>query len=150
MVASGGPLDHVIISPSTATVSPGGNQQFTAVGEDVNNVPVGSVSYTWAVIAGGGTISSSGLFTAGNTPGTYTNTIEVIATSGAIVRSSYATVTVTPTVQSNGLFHMPPGWLRGKRKGWHGGKTPPGWAKGPRAGSHGRGKFQEEGEGQED
>jgi hypothetical protein len=46
----------------------------------------------WSVAAGGGTIGAGGLFTAGNSAGTFPNTIK--ATSGSI--SGTATVTVTP------------------------------------------------------
>jgi hypothetical protein len=57
----------------------------------------------WSVVAGGGGINSSGLFTAGSTPGTYTNTVQaavgnltgtatVNVTAGALT-----TITVTPT-----------------------------------------------------
>src|ERR1019366_211325 len=50
-----------------------------------------SITPTWAVVASGGTISASGLFTAGAVPGTFTNTVQ--ATSGGIAGA--ATVTVT-------------------------------------------------------
>ncbi|MCB9641338.1 MAG: hypothetical protein H6727_20730, partial [Myxococcales bacterium] len=54
---------------------------------------------TWAIIAGGGTIDPTGLFTANATPGTFANTVE--ARSGNI--RGYATVEVTasgPSVAS--------------------------------------------------
>src|SRR5262249_14330215 len=41
---SPGPLDHIAISPSIATVSPGGNQSYTAQGFDVFNSGLGDVT----------------------------------------------------------------------------------------------------------
>ncbi len=80
-------LSTLTITPTTATIAVNGTVQFTAAGTRSGanvtlNTPVWSVT-------GGGTISSSGLFTAGPTPGTSTVTV----TCGGI--SSIATVTVT-------------------------------------------------------
>jgi hypothetical protein len=83
------------------------------VGRDGNGNLV-SITPVWSVANGGGTIdASTGVFTAGATTGTFTNT--VVATSGAISGSStvivtvagpaLATITVTPNpanVQTNG------------------------------------------------
>jgi hypothetical protein len=60
------------VTPASVTVAAGQTVQFTA--SLVAGVPFTDV--TWSV-AGGGTISSTGLFTAGTTPGTFT----VLATS---------------------------------------------------------------------
>src|SRR5438105_1129404 len=85
----------VTVSPSTATVTEGATQQFTATA---------SSSVTWT--ATGGTIDASGLYTAGNTAGTFT--VTATDTSG---NQGHATVTVqspvvitpsTATVQSGG------------------------------------------------
>ncbi len=86
-----GPLASLTVTPDPATMPTGGTQQFTAVGRDAggNIVPI---TPTWSVVNGGGTINaSSGLFTAGATPGTYLNTVR--ATSGTL--SDNATVIVT-------------------------------------------------------
>jgi uncharacterized repeat protein (TIGR01451 family) len=85
-----GPLHHVVVTPSNATVIAGATRQFTAMGYDANNNPIPNLPVTWTVASGGGTITSSGLFTAGSTPGTYNNT--VTATIGAF--SGTASVTV--------------------------------------------------------
>jgi serine protease len=75
----------VAITPATATVSIGGTQQFTASVTGTSNTAV-----TWT--ATGGTVSTSGLYTAPSTTGTYT----VKATSAAdTTKSASATVTVT-------------------------------------------------------
>jgi hypothetical protein len=85
-------LNAITVTPNPSTLVPGATQQFTAVGTDANNNVV-AITPVWTVVAGGGTINSTGLFTAGPTQGTYTNT--VVATSGG--KSGSATVVVTPT-----------------------------------------------------
>ncbi len=75
----------ISISPSSATVPTGGMQQFTATVAGTTNTAV-----TWSASAG--TITTSGLYTAPNTAGTYT----VTATSAADpTKSASATVTVS-------------------------------------------------------
>ena len=76
------------ISPPSVSLSPNGTQQFTATVANSTNT---AVSWT----ATGGTVSSTGLYAAGNTPGTFT----VTATSAQdATRSSSATVTVMPAI----------------------------------------------------
>jgi len=87
-----GALATIVITPSPATLAVHATQQFTVTGKDVNNNTVPVPSPSWQVFAGGGTIDANGLFTAGSTAGTFTNTIGV--TSGSI--AAVATVTVTP------------------------------------------------------
>lgn len=88
------PLDHVVVTPIIATILPGGTQQFSATAQDTDNETIVGVTYTWGVVAGGGTIDGIGLFTAGITPGTFTNTIQVTAFKGGITETAYATVIV--------------------------------------------------------
>jgi len=90
-------LDHVAITPSSATLAMGGTQQFTAQGYDTSNVPIPGLTYYWAVVvAGAGTISQSGLFTAGNTAASYPDAVQAIAVQGnAIIKFATASVTVT-------------------------------------------------------
>lgn len=93
----GGPsaLALITVTPST-TLPIGGTQQFTAVGTNGNNAVV-AITPAWSVVSGGGTISGTGLFTAGATAGTFTNTVR--AQSGT--RSGFASVIVlaaTPPV----------------------------------------------------
>jgi len=85
-----GPLATITVTPTPTTLAIGATQQYTAVGKDASGNTV-AISPTWAVAGGSGSISGSGLFTAGTVPGTFTNT--VMATSGGI--SGHATVTVT-------------------------------------------------------
>jgi hypothetical protein len=85
-----GALASVAVTPNPVTLSVTSTQQFTAVGKDANGNVI-AISPTWSVETGGGAISTSGLFTAGGTPGTYINTVKAV--SGAF--SGTATVTVT-------------------------------------------------------
>jgi hypothetical protein len=86
-----GALTTITITPSPATLAVHATQQFTVTGTDANNNTVPVPSPVWQVFAGGGTIDANGLFTAGSTIGTFTNTIGV--TSGTL--ATLATVTVT-------------------------------------------------------
>jgi len=89
------PLDHVVISsdPSTVAIN-GGTQQFTVISQDAENDPVTGVIYLWEVVNLGGTIDATGKFTAGNTAGTYLNTVKVTASKGGITKYGYADVIV--------------------------------------------------------
>jgi hypothetical protein len=86
-----GALSTITITPSPDTLAVHATQQFTVTGTDANNNTVPVPSPVWQVFAGGGTIDANGLFTAGSTIGTFTNTIGV--TSGTL--ATLATVTVT-------------------------------------------------------
>lgn len=102
ITVNAGALATLTIAPTPATIGVATTQQFTVVGKDASGNII-AVTPTWAVVAGGGTISNTGLFTAGNVAGTYTNTVQV--TSGGIsatvtviaTPSAVATVTLTPT-----------------------------------------------------
>ena len=110
VIVTAGPLATITITPNPATLTPGGVQQFTAVGRDASGNVV-AITPVWSVAAGGGTIvAGTGVFTAGGTAGTFTNTVR--ATSGTIFGTAtvivnagaLATITVTPnpaTVQIN-------------------------------------------------
>ena len=97
-----GTLASLSISPNPQTLVVNGTQQFTATGSDGSGAGV-TVSPTWSVVAGGGTISTSGMFTAGTTTSTYTNTVQ--ATSGTltstatiiVINGPLASIVVTPT-----------------------------------------------------
>ncbi|HEX8431076.1 MAG TPA: ice-binding family protein, partial [Longimicrobium sp.] len=91
VIVTAGPLATVTVTPNPVTLAAGAQQQFTAVGRDAggNVVPITPV---WSTTNPPGTINSgTGLFTAGNTAGTFTNSVR--ATSGSIFGT--ATVTVT-------------------------------------------------------
>jgi hypothetical protein len=91
VVVTAGPVATITVTPNPATMATGAQQQFTAVGTDAggNVVPITPV---WTATNPPGTINSStGLFTAGNTTGTFANA--VTATAGG--KSGSATVIVT-------------------------------------------------------
>ena len=89
-VSEPGTLTTLTVSPNPQTVAVTGTLQFSAAGTDFSGVDV-PITPTWSIVAGGGTISGSGLFTAGTTPQTFANT--VMATSSGL--SATATVIVT-------------------------------------------------------
>jgi hypothetical protein len=92
VLVTNGALASITVTPDPDTLDTGGTRQFVAVGKDAGgNVVV--ITPTWSVVAGGGAINGSGLFTAGFVGGTYTNTVR--AFSGSIADS--ATVLVIPT-----------------------------------------------------
>jgi Ice-binding-like len=96
-----GTLSTLTISPDPQTLVASGTQQFTVVATDFSGAVVTSTP-VWSIVAGGGTISASGMFTAGTTPQTYTKTVQAVsdgitATATVIVTAgSLATITVTP------------------------------------------------------
>lgn len=71
---SGKTLVTLTVSPSTASKAAAATQQYTVAGVDAfgNTVPIASGDIAWTISdAAGGTINSSGLWTAGATPATY-------------------------------------------------------------------------------
>jgi hypothetical protein len=88
-------LNTISVSPASASVVTNSTRQFTATGKDqFGNNLVPQPSFTWTV-SGGGTINSSGLFTAGSTAGgPYT----VTASSGSVSGTASVTVTAASTI----------------------------------------------------
>jgi hypothetical protein len=88
------PAIEVSISPSTANLSQGGTQPFTAI---VNGTSNTSVNWTVQEGAAGGSINNMGSYTAPNKGGTF----HVVATSQAdTTKSATATVIVAPVAIS--------------------------------------------------
>jgi len=83
-------LARIEVLPSAATLAPNEAQQFTAVGYDADDNVV-DITPTWTADASAGTISATGMFTAGTVAGVYTDA--VIATADGI--SATAVVTIT-------------------------------------------------------
>ncbi len=81
VVVVAGAVTTITVTPNPELLGVTETQQFLAVGRDAGNnvVPITPV---WSVTNGGGTISASGLFTAGNVTGTFANTVR--ATSGTV------------------------------------------------------------------
>jgi hypothetical protein len=92
----------ITISPTSVTLAPGGTQQFTVEAKNADGDILALPDPIWAVSAGGGTITSTGLYTAGTTAGTFANSVSVTcngvtATATVIVIAGpLATITVTP------------------------------------------------------
>jgi len=123
-------LTNVVISPTAARIIPGGTQQFTAQGQDTNNLPIAGLTYVWsvdAVISGGTIDTSSGLFTAGTTTGTFTDTVKVTVQGTAIFDLATVIVKIGANQNKSGFF--PWGWEHGLKKGWNKLHFPPGWYK---------------------
>jgi hypothetical protein len=96
-----GPLASITVTPNP-TLQPGEMQQFTAVGRDAFDNIV-DITPVWSATNPPGTIAAAtGMFTAGNTTGTFP--ASVTATAGGIsgtadvtvVAGPLATITVTP------------------------------------------------------
>lgn len=83
-----GSLFSITVTPNV-TLAINATQQFVAVGRDAENRVI-SISPAWSIVAGGGAIDNSGMFTAGTAPGTYSSTVK--AASGGV--SGTASVTV--------------------------------------------------------
>ncbi len=96
-------LTTITVSPASASVQTNGQQQFSATGYDQSGAPMSpQPAFTWSV-NGGGSISASGLFTAGSTAG---GPFTVTASSGSV--SGTATVTVTSASADFSLSVSPP------------------------------------------
>jgi uncharacterized protein (TIGR03382 family) len=90
-----GALSQLTILPASATTRVGGTIGFTVTGRDGNGNVV-PVTPTWLVVQGGGTINSAGIFTAGTTPGSYVDTVQVQA--NGLAATATVIVTVGPVV----------------------------------------------------
>jgi hypothetical protein len=88
-----GPLATITVTPNPVTLAIGATQQYVAVGKDVSGNVV-SFTPTWSAVAGGGAMSSTGLFTAGTVIGTFANTVQ--ASSGTVIGTATVTVTAGP------------------------------------------------------
>ncbi|HLJ48142.1 MAG TPA: hypothetical protein VKU01_19140 [Bryobacteraceae bacterium] len=89
-ISTGGTPVSVTVSPTSASLTPGATRQFSATVTGTTNTAV-----TWS--ATGGTVSSSGLYTAGSTPGSFS----ITATSAQDTSKSAAapiTITTAPTI----------------------------------------------------
>ncbi len=74
-------LTTIAVTPNTATVVAGCNQQFTAQGLDqFKEAMVTQPTFAWST--SGGTVTSGGVFTAPNNPGNYTVTAKSGTTAG--------------------------------------------------------------------
>ncbi|USN96647.1 MAG: hypothetical protein H6797_00380 [Candidatus Nomurabacteria bacterium] len=89
--ASAALATSVKITPSSTVLLTDSSQQFTAEVFDSYGNQINDQTPVWSVVAGGGTITSDGLFTAGTATKVFTNTVQA-SVGGA---TGYSTVTVT-------------------------------------------------------
>jgi hypothetical protein len=111
-------VEKVTLVPGTATLAASTKRQFAAYGRTTAG---DSVAVNVVFTATGGTVTSSGLFTAGTNPGNF----RVIATSGALADTSAVTVTVplgsgTRSGIPFGSSHTPPDSLNRLSLGYTG------------------------------
>jgi hypothetical protein len=86
-------LDTIAVTPASASVPTGGTRQFTATALDQFAAPlIVQPSISWSV-AGGGTISATGLFTAGSTAGGPFTVTATAPTTGGMSGTAQVTVT---------------------------------------------------------
>jgi predicted alpha-1,2-mannosidase len=85
---------QLTISPATATINPGGTLQLTARVADQFGNTISSPAVSWSVLSGGGSVTSTGLFTAASTTGTAvvqaTSNSNVSGNTSAVVSISVA------------------------------------------------------------
>ena len=87
-------LQTITLTPATANIRIGATQQFSMSGKMSDGSTASITNATWT--ATGGAVSTSGLYTAGQTAGSY----RVIATSSGKADTAAVTVTAPPTLQS--------------------------------------------------
>jgi hypothetical protein len=101
VVVNPGPLATITVTPNPVTLAINGTQQFTAVGKDASGNVV-AITPVWSAVSGGTIGATTGLFTAGTAPATFTNTVKaavgtVNGTATVVVAAgTLATITVTP------------------------------------------------------
>jgi len=92
---------QLVLSPSTATLVEGASTQFTAVGKATDG---SAVAVYPKFTVSGGSVTASGVYTAGTTPGAFT----VIATDSSSGLADTSTVTVTAPAPTLGAVDMTP------------------------------------------
>ncbi|HYF48704.1 MAG TPA: PKD domain-containing protein, partial [Planctomycetota bacterium] len=102
-------LGSIVVSPSSATLNPGQQRQFSASAKDpYGNTLATQPTFTWT--ATGGTITTGGLYTAGGTAG---SSFSATASAGGKSGSASITINSTPpvlttiTVTPNGVTLQP-------------------------------------------
>ncbi len=93
-------LASITVTPATATINPGGSQQFVASARDQFGATLATPStIVWSLLSGGGSVTASGLYTASAVSGSAT----VRATSSGVFGSATLTIQgpVLPLAPSN-------------------------------------------------
>ncbi|MGL1937255.1 MAG: S8 family serine peptidase [Fibrobacterales bacterium] len=84
-------LTTIELTPAVKTLDIGNSQQYTAVGRDQFGDVI-SVPFTWSTIGSGGSINTSGRFTAT----TASQNTQVVVTSGSVTAQALVRVNATP------------------------------------------------------
>src|SRR5450756_1720257 len=85
-------LTKIVVSPSTASLTVGGNQPFNATALDQNNAPMAGINISWAVNNSAiGSITP--LFAITGSDGNASATFNAVASGKAMVNASNGTVT---------------------------------------------------------
>jgi hypothetical protein len=88
-------LSSLSVVPGSATVNETAQRQFAATATDQFGDAISSPTVTWSITSGGGSIDSTGMYTAPASPGTAT----VQATSGGVSATSLVTIpNQSPTI----------------------------------------------------
>ena len=87
-----GVVGSYYVTPTDDMVLAGASVQLSAAGVDTGYYPTAGNPVSWSVSEGGGTVNSTGLYTAGSQSGTYL----VTASDGAASGSAWMTVVRTP------------------------------------------------------
>jgi hypothetical protein len=99
---SGATISRITLSPGSATLAPSASQQFSVSATLSDGSTQSSPAVTYA--ATGGTVSSSGLYRAGSTAGSY----RLIATSGN-GKADTSAITVSSTAPTITALNLTPG-----------------------------------------
>jgi Tol biopolymer transport system component len=97
VIVEPGLLTEVRLKPETVELNIGESQEFTATAVDVYGNPLRNARLTWRIDQRIGTISSSGLVTAGSMAGFYENGV----TAAILSEEASASVTVNPDAPAN-------------------------------------------------
>jgi hypothetical protein len=90
-------FSSISVFPANTSMKASSTQQFSAIAKDqFGNTMSPQPSFIWSVSNGGGSINSSGFYTAGNAAGTFT----IAATSGSISGTAAVTITLNVTTGS--------------------------------------------------
>ena len=90
----------LVVTPTAVALPPSGSQQFEAQVYDDNGDPVDGLTTAWQVVNGGGSIDSGGLFSAGQSYGSFTDTVR--ASSAGMTEFASVTIPNLPPVADAG------------------------------------------------
>ena len=93
-----GSLEGVKLTPEMAELDIGQSQQFSAEAVDAYDNPIPGAQLSWEIAEGVGTLTNSGLLTAGKKAGTFDEGIVVTAELGTRSGKGSASVTVKPGI----------------------------------------------------